>query len=91
MDSGKAALALSTAALVPSIYGLALPSMAETRAQPDDDGHLAAGEKYAAVIAGAVVLGVAGATRSPEAALAGLIAVVAFASAYRVSVRTQPA
>lgn len=91
MDKGNAALALSTAALVPSIYALALPNMAETRARHDDDGHLEAGERYAAIIAGAVVLGVAGATRSPEAGLAGLVAVVAFAAAYRVSVRTAPA
>lgn len=88
MDSGKAALALSTVALVPSIYGLALPNLAETRAQPDDDGHLSAGEKYAALIAGGIVLGVAGVTRSPEVAAAGLVAVVAFSAAYRVSVRT---
>lgn len=89
-DKGSIALALSTAAIVPSIYGVVMPSMADARAQSDDHGHLARCEQYAAIIAGAVVLGVAGAARSPEAGLAGLVAVVAFAAAYHHSVNAQP-
>ena len=89
-DRGTIALALSTVALVPTIYGVVMPTMAETRAQADDHGHLARGEQYAAVIAGAVVLGVAGAARSPEAALAGLVAVVAFSAAFHFSGNAQP-
>lgn len=90
MDSGRAALALSTVALVPAIYGAVLPAMADARAQADDRGHLAAGEKYAALLTGAVVLGVAGATRSPEAAAAGIVAVIGFAAAYHFAVTAEP-
>lgn len=90
MDKATAALALSVVGLVPAVYAVALPNLAETRAQADDRGHLAAGERYAAVVAGAVVLGVAGATRSPEAALAGLVAVVGFSAAYRFACRANP-
>lgn len=90
MDSGRTALALSTVALVPAIYGAVLPKMVDARAQADDRGHLAAGEKYAALLTGAVVLGVAGATRSPEAAAAGIVAVIGFAAAYHFAVVAQP-
>jgi hypothetical protein len=90
MDAGKTALALSTVAVVPSIYGVVMPSMTETRATADDRGHLSAGEKYAALVAGAVVLGVAGAARSPEAALAGTVAVIGFAAAYHFAVLATP-
>ena len=90
MDSGRTALALSTVALVPAIYSSVLPKMTEAREQPDARGHLAAGEKYAALVTGAVVLGVAGACRSPEAAVAGLVAVVGFAAAYHFAIIAQP-
>lgn len=89
-DSGDVALALSTVAIVPSIYGIVMPSMTEVRGQADDDGNLSRGEQYAAVISVAVVLGVAGAARSPQAALAGMVAVVAFAAAFHNSVRAEP-
>ena len=89
-DRSDAALALSVAALVPSIYSLSLPTLTDTRGQADDRGHIAAGEKYAACVAGAVVLGVAGVTRSATAAVAGLVAVVGLSAAYRFANRAQP-
>lgn len=90
MDNNTTALAISVVGLVPAIYSVALPSLADTRGQADDRGHLAAGERYAAMVAGAVVLGIAGATRSPAAALAGLVAVVGFSAAYRNATQAQP-
>lgn len=90
MDKSSAALAIATASLVPAVYAVAMPNLADVRAQADDRGHLAAGERYAALVAGAVVLGVAGATRSAEAALAGLVAVVGFSAAYRKATQAQP-
>lgn len=89
-DRASAALALSTVALVPAIYAASLPNLTDTRAQADDRGHLEAAERYAAGVAAAVVLGVAGVTRSPEAALAGLVAVVGFAAAYNRARRAEP-
>jgi hypothetical protein len=90
MDQSTAALALATAGLVPAVYSAALPNLAEVRGQADDRGHLAAGERYAALVAGAVVLGVAGATRSPVAAAAGLVSLIAFSAAYRAAAVAQP-
>lgn len=81
-DTNKAVLALSTIALVPTFYGAILPNLADVRSMADDRGHLAASEQYAAVVTGAVVLGAAAVTRSPEVAFAGLIALVAFSAAY---------
>lgn len=89
-DHSSAALAVSTAALVVGVYSASLPTLAEARGVADDRGHLAASEKYAAVVAGAVVLGVAGVTRSPSAAVVGLVAVLGLASAYRYAVDAQP-
>lgn len=89
-DRATAALAISTASLVVGVYGASLPPLAEARSQADDRGHLAACEKYAAVVAGALVLGVAGATRSPEAAIVGLVALIGFSAAYRAAVASAP-
>lgn len=90
MDKSSAALALSVVGLVPAVYGVALPSLADTRSQADDRGHLAAGEHYAAILSLALVLGVAGATRSPAAAFAGIVAVVGFSAAYRNAAQAHP-
>lgn len=89
-STARTALVLSTVALVPAIYSAVLPKMSDVRAQADDRGHLAAGERYAALTAGAVVLGVAAVTRSPEAAFVGVVAVVAFAVAYHHAVTAAP-
>jgi hypothetical protein len=89
-DKASAALAVSVVAVVPGIYGAALPPMSEARGQADDRGHLAAAERYAALLSAAVVLGIAGVTRSPEAAAVGLIAVVGFSAAYRNATKATP-
>jgi hypothetical protein len=89
-DRASAALAIGTASLVVGVYGASLPTLADARGQADDRGHLAAGERYAALVAVAVVLGVAGATRSAEAALVGLVAVVGMAAAYHGAVSATP-
>lgn len=82
-DKASAALAVSTVGLVIGVYSSALPTLADARGQHDDRGHLAAGERYAALVSVAVVLGVAGACRAPEAAVAGVIAVIGLSAAYR--------
>lgn len=89
-DRSDAALALATVALVPAIYAASLPNLAETRGQADDRGHLGAAQSYATCVAAAVVIGVAGVTRSPLAAVAGLLAVVGFAAAYDNARKAQP-
>lgn len=90
MDKSTAAVALATAALVPAVYAVALPSMADVRGQHDDSGHLVACERYAALVAGAMVLGVGAVTRSPAALAAGGIALVGFSAAYRHATQAQP-
>ncbi len=90
VDRSTAALAIATAGLVPAIYGAALPTVADTRAQVDDRGHIRAAQHQATIIAGAVVLGVAGVTGSPEVALVGLVAVVAWAATYDTARRVAP-
>jgi hypothetical protein len=90
MDRSELALALSAVTIVPTIYGLALPSLSEARSQADDRGHLQASEHYAAVLSVAVVLGIAGVTRSPQAGAVGLLAVVALSGAYRHAVDATP-
>lgn len=89
-DRSTVALALATVALVPAIYSAALPNLADVRGQADDRGHMSAACNYATVVAGAVVLGVAGVTKSPQAAAAGLVAVVGFAAAYSMARRATP-
>jgi hypothetical protein len=89
-DQSGAALAIATASLVVGVYGASLPTLADTRGQADDRGHMGAAEKYAALVSVAVVLGVAGATRSPEAALVGLVAVVGMSAAYHAAVTASP-
>lgn len=89
-DRATAALALSTVALVPAFYSAALPTLADTRGQADDRGHLEAAERYAAMVTGSVVLGVAAVTRSPEVALAGIVAVIGFSAAYAQARKAHP-
>lgn len=89
-DRADAALAIGTASLVVGIYAAALPTLADARAAHDDRGHLSTAERYAAVVAAAVVLGVAGATRSSEAAVVGVVAVVGMSAAYHAAVCATP-
>lgn len=88
--SENAPLAVATGALVVGVYASALPNMAEARAQADDRGHLAAAQSYAAIVSVALVLGVAAATRSAEAAAVGLVATIGLAVAYRGAVDSRP-
>lgn len=81
-DRATLALAVSTAALVPAVYGVCLPTVAEVRASSSNRVGLTTGETSAAIVAGGVVLALAVATRSPEVAAAGLAAVVGLAAAY---------
>lgn len=89
-DRATVALSVSTAGLVVAVYSAAMPTLADTRGQTDDRGHLRACEQYAAIVAGAVVLTVAAATRSPEAAAIGLVAVVGMSAVYHNAIRATP-
>jgi hypothetical protein len=90
MDRSDAALAVSTAALVVGVYGATMPTMADTRAQYDDDGHLAASQRYAACVSIALVLGVAAVTRSAATAVIGTVAVVGFSAAFKAAADHAP-
>lgn len=89
-STATAALAVSTAGLVVGVFAAALPTLAETRAQADDRGHIEHAQRYAVIVSASLVLGVAGATRSPAAAVVGIAAVVGFAAAYRYAADAQP-
>lgn len=82
MDRQTTALALSTVALVPTIYGACLPPISNVRGTNDDAGHIAVTEKYAVVTASTVVLGIGLVTRTPEVIMVGGLAVIAFHLAY---------
>jgi len=82
MDKQTAALAISTIALVPSIYGAVLPPVASVRKSADVDGHLAASERYALVTAVLVVASIGVITQTPEVLMIGGIGVLAFHVAY---------
>lgn len=83
--SESTAVAVATVGIVPAIFGAALPPMSEVRGVTDDRGHIAAAEQYAVLVSSAVVLGLAGVTRSGTVALVGMVAVVGFASAYKLA------
>ena len=75
------ALALSTVALVPAVFGSSLPPLAEVHRSTDDTA-LATAQRSAVLTAGAVVIGVALAASSPTVAVAGLAAVLTFSLLY---------
>lgn len=82
MATDNAAIGLSTAALVVSLYGASLPKLDEVRSHDDVHGHVAACEAYAAAVGAGVVVVAAVVTRSPEVALIGLTAVIGLSAAY---------
>jgi hypothetical protein len=90
LDKADAALAVSTAALVVGVYSAAMPTMAETRAQYDDHGHLRASNQYATIVAGVSVLALAALTRSASVAVIGVVAVVGMSSAFHTATITRP-
>jgi len=75
-------LALAVVALVPAIYGTALPPLAVVRGQVDTGGHLAAGVGQAAALAALVVAAVVAVTGSPTVGMIGAATVGAYACMY---------
>lgn len=86
MSDASAALALSTVALVPTVFGSALPPLSTVHDKDDTTGALARSVGVATATAGAVVLGVAALTRSPAVLVAGGATVLAYAALYRQAV-----
>lgn len=90
VDRQTAALAISVAALVPAVYGAALPSLADVRSSWDERGHLAAAENYAGLTALFLVVGVGFATREPAVLAVGGLALFAFHLSYTRARQTIP-
>lgn len=90
MDKQDATLALAAGGLVVAVYGATMPTLADTRAQVDDAGHLAAGQQYAAAASIAMVIGIAAVTRSPGVAVVGTVAVLALAGCFRAATNYMP-
>lgn len=82
IDKADAALALSTVALVPSIFATNLPPVCSVRSTPDYDGAQRDALRAAVLTSSAVVLACALLTRSATVAVAGLVTVGAHAAAY---------
>jgi hypothetical protein len=77
-------MAVAVAALIPSIYGAALPPLSTVRAEPSA-AHIEVSEKSAGFTAAAVVAGVAVASGSGEVAVIGGAMVLAYALLYRTA------
>jgi len=75
-------LALSVMALVPAIYGTALPPLAVVRGHVDTGGHITAGVGQAAALAGLMVAVVVAVTGSATVGMIGGASVVAYACLY---------
>ena len=90
MDKQDAAVALAAGGLVVAVYSATMPTLADTRAQHDDNGHLATSQKYAACVSVAVVLGVAAVTRSAGVAVVGTIAVLGMAAVFKAATEYAP-
>lgn len=86
MSDTSAALALSTVALVPTVFGSALPPLATVHDRADTTGALARSVVVATATAAGVVLGVAALTRSTAVLVAGGTTVAAYALLYRQAV-----
>lgn len=80
MDRQTAALSLSTVALVPSIYGAMVPTVAAVSANssPADMATVERAERLALATSASVVLAVGLATRTPEVVAVGGVVVLAF-------------
>ncbi|WP_129286716.1 hypothetical protein [Streptomyces sp. GZWMJZ-114] len=82
MERDRLALAVAVAALVPSIYGAALPPLAEVRGVPDA-AHIATAERAAGLTAAGVVVAAALTSGSGEVlVIAGAMA-ASYALLYR--------
>jgi len=84
MERDKLALAVAVAALVPSIYGAALPPLSTVRAEPSGP-HYVASEQSAGFTAAAVVAGIAVASGSGEVLIIGGAMAAAYACLYRTA------
>jgi hypothetical protein len=85
MERDRLAMAVAVAALIPSIYGAALPPLSTVRAEPSTAAHIESSEKAAGFTAAAVVAGVAVASGSGEVAVIGGAMVLAYALLYRTA------
>lgn len=90
MNRENLGLGLAVCTIVPAIFQACLPPVATVRESTDDAGHLASGEKSAALTAGIFVLAVAAVSQSAEVAGLGLAAVFAFSAMYATA-RNTPA
>jgi len=82
MAEASAALALSTVALVPTVFGSVLPPLAVVHDEPDANGTQRRAVITATGTAAAVVIAVAAVTRSAAVLAAGGLTVVAYSCLY---------
>lgn len=85
----RLALAVAVCALVPSIYGAALPPLSEVRAAHRNSSHAAAWNQATATAAG-VVVAAAAASGSREVLILGGALAAVYASLYRAAVTHSP-
>ncbi|GGZ64948.1 hypothetical protein GCM10010387_67540 [Streptomyces inusitatus] len=82
MERDKLALAVAVAALIPSIYGAALPPLSTVTADPSAP-HVESSERAAGFTAAAVVVGIAVTAGSGEVLVIGGAMTAAYALLYR--------
>lgn len=82
MGETSAALALSTVALVPTVFGSVLPPLAVVHDEPDASGTQRRAVITATGTAAFVVIAAAAITKSPAVLAAGGLAVVAYSCLY---------
>lgn len=85
-DKTDAALALSVAALVPSIFGTALPNLTDVRSTPDVAGAQQQSLRAATAMAAVVVVVASAVTGSRMVLVVGGVSVIAQALAYGLAV-----
>lgn len=83
-------LALSVVALVPVVFGSALPPLAVIRGHDDTGGHVAAGIGQAAALAGLLVGAVMAVSGSATVGMIGAVSVITYACLYLHAREVQP-
>lgn len=83
-------LVLSVVALVPAVFGSALPPLAVVRGHDDTGGHVAAGVGQAAALAGLLVAAVMAVSGSTTVGVIGAASVIAYACLYMHAREVQP-
>jgi hypothetical protein len=86
MDRADYALALSVVAIVPAVFSVALPSVAEVRRNDSNDVHDTAALKQATAVGVLLVAAATWATGSWRTAVLGGAAVALYVHAYRTAV-----